>query len=283
MSDILFSILVVALNPGEKLEATIGSILCQDYKGYEILVKDGMSSDGSIEKIQEKYGLRKSGLREFVSQENRLRLLRCSDRSIYDAMNQAAESARGDYVLFLNCGDLFYDEHVLRHAAEMIQKKKSEKPCIFYGNTFHGQAKAVVHSAPEITGFTCYRNIPCHQSCFYDRRLFGEKKYDLEYRIRADYDHFLWCYYRRGAEMVYMDMVVSSYEGGGYSEDRKNRARDRAEHRKITAEYMSRGELAKYRFLMAVSLAPLRSWMAENPIFSGIYHHFKSWIYGVKV
>lgn len=274
--EILFSILVVALNPGDKLQKTIDSILRQKFAGsMEILVKDGMSTDGSIEAAEAGYGV-----------SGKCRFIRCPDRSIYDAMNQALEAAAGRYVLFLNCGDTFYNEEVLGQVAERIRRDedgegdgRAPAARIYYGNTLCEQTGAVVHSAPRITGFTCYRNIPCHQSCFYDRRLFAEKKYDTGYRIRADYDHFLWCFYRGGAEMVYLDLIVSAYEGGGYSEDRKNRDLDRQEHRRVTAEYMSKRELAGYRLALLLTLAPLRSWMAGNPRFAGIYHKMKDWVY----
>lgn len=276
--EILFSILVVALNPGEKLKKTIDSILMQKYRNVEIIVKDGMSGDGSVEALAAMYGT-----------EERLRIVHTPDRGIYDAMNQAAALAQGNYILFLNCGDTFYEDQVLARTAKAMKAQEADaagageglgETCrIYYGNTFCEKTKDMVHSAPVITGFTCYRNIPCHQSCFYDRRLFVEKQYDLRYKIRADYDHFLWCFYRAGAQMHYLDMTVSSYEGGGYSESRENKARDREEHKLITAEYMSRRELLYYRALMALTLAPLRRALAESRFFSGIYHRAKDWLY----
>ena len=90
-----FSIVVVCLNPGEKLAATINSILAQQYGNYEIIIKDGGSKDGSIEKLPA---------------DSRIRLFSEKDSGIYDAMNQALSRINGQYVLFLNCGDLFYDE-----------------------------------------------------------------------------------------------------------------------------------------------------------------------------
>ena len=38
--------------------------------------------------------------------------------------------------------------------------------------------------------FACYRNVPCHQVCFYDAGLFAERGYDTDFRVRADYEHF---------------------------------------------------------------------------------------------
>ena len=50
----LFSILVVCLNPGEKLENTLDSIRKQTFADYEIVVKDGGSKDGSLDDLKEK-------------------------------------------------------------------------------------------------------------------------------------------------------------------------------------------------------------------------------------
>lgn len=89
-----FSILVVCLNPGDKLKKTLESIRGQTFGGYEVIIKDGMSSDGSrtyAEALQ----------KEIPS----LRFIEKEDTGIYDAMNQAAAQARGKYLYFLNCGD----------------------------------------------------------------------------------------------------------------------------------------------------------------------------------
>ena len=261
-----FSIIVVCLNPGEKLRQTLDSILAQTYSDYEIVIKDGGSKDGSIE-----------GLREDVrfSQNPKVKIYVEKDTGIYDAMNQAVAHAEGDFILFLNCGDIFYRDTVLEETAHFAVSDN----LVLYGDTFSEKNGVIIASAPEITGFTCYRNIPCHQSCFYAARLCKEKPYDAAYRIRADYDHFLWCYYVAKAKMQHMGFPVASYEGGGYSESKENRKRDKEEHKQITEHYMGKGELLKYRLIMLATLAPLRSAMAESKLFSGLYHSIKEIVY----
>ena len=267
--NMLFSIVIVSLNPGDKLKKTVDSVIQQSCQDVQILVKDGMSRDGSVEALEKIYG-----------GHPKLEIVRKSDGSIYEGMNQAVELVKGEYVLFLNCGDTFYDNEVLKRTAEIIRKRRQkELPAIFYGDTYCEKTQAAVHSAPEITGFTCYRNIPCHQSCFYDRRLFMAHPYETAFRIRADYEHFLWCYYEAHAEMIYMDELVSSYEGGGYSESKENRRRDKEEHKKITKRYMSSLELWKYRLIMAASLAPLRRALAENRLTGSVYNWLKTKVY----
>lgn len=265
---IQFSIIVVCLNPGDKLNQTLDSILCQTYDNYEIVVKDGGSHDGSIENMR---------------QDSHIRLFTENDTGIYDAMNQAVAHAEGNYILFLNCGDVFYENTVLERTAEYIRRvtevSDSETPCIFYGDTYSEKNDVLISASPKITGFTCYRNIPCHQSCFYATSLCMDKPYNKQYRIRADYDHFLWCFYKAKAKMIRMDITIASYEGGGYSESKENQKRDKEEHREITRTYMGRGELLRYQFMMALTLAPLRRAMAENKVFAGVYHRCKKMLY----
>lgn len=263
-----FSVIVVCLNPGEKLNQTLDSILSQTYADYEIVVKDGGSRDGSVEAIR---------------MDPRIRLFREKDGGIYEAMNQAVAHAEGDFVLFLNCGDSFPDEKVLERTSAYIDGEAAQgtdlSKLVLYGDTLGEKNGVVIASPPRINGFACYRNIPCHQTCFYSRKLCLDKPYDPAFRIRADYDHFLWCYYRAGARFVHMNFAAASYEGGGYSESKENRKRDRQEHRQITSAYMGKGELLKYRTLMACTLAPLRKGMAESKVFSGLYHGLKRLIY----
>ena len=48
MQKPFFSIIVVALNPGKRLEKTLESIVNQTFTDYEVILKDGGSTDGSL-------------------------------------------------------------------------------------------------------------------------------------------------------------------------------------------------------------------------------------------
>lgn len=267
--SIFYSIIVVCLNPGIRLMETIESITSQDYGKYEIIVKDGLSTDGSLEKLQT----------EAAKVDSRIHIYEQPDSGIYDAMNQAVKYANGDYFLFLNAGDSFYDKGVLGKITDVILK---EQPDIVYGNLYHKALKSVIQSAPYMNDFTCYRNVPCHQTCFYRRELFEERGYDPVYNVRADYEHFLWCYYKKKAKIKYAAVIVAAYEGGGYSETAENRKKSALQHKEITRFYMGRAKAGKYHALMVLSLAPLRTKLAESEKFSGVYNHLKSNIYKLR-
>lgn len=270
-------ILVVTLNAGDRLRSTLDSILGQDCDNYKIIIKDGGSKDGSIEELKD------SGLLE---QHDNIELVVSPDKSIYDGMNQAVAimldevgDARECYCMFLNCGDEFHSKDVLSKVEKHL--KEYDAPHIIYGDQFNLIQGSKISSAPEINEFSLFRNVPCHQVCFYSTLLFKNRGYNTEYTVRADYEHFLYCCYDEKAVCEHVDVVVCNYEGGGYSETAENRRKSAKQHREITDRYMGK-KAAKYRRIMLLTLAPLRTKMAESPVFSKLYNGLKSAVYKMK-
>ena len=278
-----FSIIVVCLNAGEKLHGTVESILSQTEQDYEIIIKDGNSADEVTRAYLSEY------------ERRQIRVYRTADAGIYDAMNQALQYVRGDYVFFLNCGDSFYDDNVLAQVKGQMAKEEDAKSTalghtagetfgryIFYGNIHERRTGTAVQSNPRIDDFACYRNLPCHQACFYSAKLLKERGFDTHYAVRADYEHFLWCYYKGRAVMVYMPVTVALYEGGGFSETKENAKRSAREHKEIVCRYMPAEKVRKYRLLMLVTLAPVRTWIAGNPFTARVYQKIKRRLYRGK-
>ncbi len=265
-----FSIVVVSLNSGERLKNTLQSILKQTFTDYEVIIKDGGSKDGSLDFL---------GFENVLERYPQICLIQEKDKSIYDGMNQAVTYVTGKYVQFLNCGDLFCDENVLQNVADYITEySEVGKPMIFYGNQYNLLQKTIVTSAPQMNDFACFRNVPCHQVCFYDSRLFEKRAYLPEYTVRADYEHFLHCVYEKKAGTQAMPIVICLYEGGGYSETKENRKKSAMQHREITDKYLGK-KAVKYRWIMRVSMAGLRTKIAENSVLSKPYNALKSLVY----
>ena len=266
-----FSVITVCLNAGDLLWKTAETVLNQTYTDWELLIKDGGSEDGSVDRLREK-------LAEFYpALQDKVKICAEPDKSIYDAMNQAVQHASGEYFYFLNCGDLFYSAEALAELAEQMQDKTGA--LIFYGDVYDKLRGSVVRSNPKINDFACYRHVPCHQACVYHRELFAERGYLLEYRVRADYEHFLWSYFVKKANPTYLPVVLAEYEGGGFSETEENRARSAGEHRQIVSHYMGKGQVLCYRLLMLLTLQPLRTFAAENRVMGKWYQRLKRAIY----
>jgi len=280
-----FSIIVVCLNPGDKLEGTLKSIEKQTFHDFEVIVKDGLSEDGSIvaaERLSEEWKARAGGKGAGQS----LKIVRKKDSGIYDAMNQGAEEAEGKYLYYLNCGDRFYSERVLQEMADFIsggahREGTGQSPGIYYGNIFERLTGQKIASNPHMDAFGCYRNVPCHQACFYSGELLREHPFETRYRVRADYEQFLWCFFNKEKKVIfaYRDMMIADYEGGGFSETKENRRISAREHKEITERYMTGRELLKFRLVMAVTLSGLRTRMAQNKRTAGMYNRWKEFLY----
>lgn len=281
-----FTVVTVCFNAGDKLKETVKNILAQKDADFELLIKDGASKDDSLLSckeylISEGYHLSESdGLQEIYVKEGGfpdVRIYSVPDSGIYDAMNYAVKMAKGDYISFMNCGDSFYSPDVLCKTKEVMESTGNKK--IYYGDAYFRRAGNIMHLPEKITPSQCYRHIPCHQACFFKRELWRNKQLNPKYKIRADYDFFLYNYFVGKARPVCLNMVVADYEGGGYSESKENRRRDREEHRSITEKYMSKKQIRKEKLFGVITLQPLRRWIASDSPFSGAYDRLRKKMY----
>ena len=306
MKKPFFTIIVVSYNPGDKLFATLDSILGQSFTDYRILIKDGMSTDGSVDKLKAQYDLADTSSDE----EKQIILMESCDNGIYHAMNIATgylgekiTSARGAkeesvggnredvkllkagevpaYIFFLNCGDIFSNKDVLKEVHDAIVRHNATGgttlPTIFYGDIFDSLTGNRVSSNPKIDDFACYRNLPSHQACFYDERLIYKNPFNLKYKVRADYEQFLRCFYKEKAETCYIPVLIADYEGGGFSD--QNKRISEQERKEIIRMYLPASKIRKYDLIRALTLAPLRTAIASNKYTAGVYNALRGLIY----
>lgn len=307
MNKPFFTIIVVTYNAGDRLIKTVESIRAQTFTDYQVVVKDGLSTDGSVEKLKEAFDV---GSADEMFQK-KIVLSEGCDNGIYHAMNIATalvcdrmkqymsgdENAKRDeevklwrpgenpsYIFFLNCGDYFRDEEVLEKVHRIISERNEKEgttlPAIYYGDIYDRSAGSRVASNPKIDDLACYRNIPYHQSCFFDERLIYRNPFEVKYKVRADYEHFLRCFYKEKAETVYMPIVIADYEGGGFSD--KNKRISEQERREIIRLYLPENQIRRYDLLRALTLAPLRAVISSNKLTSGMYNALKNAIYSLR-
>ena len=88
------SIVIPTLNQGETIEDTLLSIICQDYKHYEIIVMDGGSTDNTGE-ILDRY---RGWITKIVSEP---------DKGQANAINKGFKLATGDIYAWINSDDFY--------------------------------------------------------------------------------------------------------------------------------------------------------------------------------
>ena len=96
-----YSIIVVTRNNAQGLERTLNSIRSLDYARKETIVVDGASTDNTKDILAQFEDIITFSLSE-------------KDSGIYNAMNKGIQHVTGDYVVFMNAGDIFADSNVLK-------------------------------------------------------------------------------------------------------------------------------------------------------------------------
>lgn len=203
MNSLKITVVTVCYNAAGSIEDTILSVLNQTYPNIEYIVIDGGSTDGTVDIIQ-KYADR---LDYWISEP---------DKGIYDAMNKGIAVATGDYINFMNAGDRFENDNVIKTIVEKID----QSAVIVSGKTHYREHKRDFILSPlPLTSFP--RKIPyCHQSCFVNTAYHQKHPFDTSFKYCADYNFFFNTYVREGGKIQYIDTVIAEYDAStGASKD----------------------------------------------------------------
>ncbi len=77
----------------------------------------------------------------------------------------------------------------------------------------------------------------------------------------------------------YTGITVADYEGGGFSETKKNLAVSKEEHREIVTEIYVFRTAFTYRLILCLTLAPLRTRISKNEKTAALYNRLKAALY----
>jgi glycosyltransferase involved in cell wall biosynthesis len=202
-----FSILTVCLNAGPLLAETINSVVDQTCPDFEVIIKDGGSTDGSL---------------NFLSSDNQIQLIIKPDHGIYDAMNQALKMAKGEYILFLNAGDSFVSKDVLQ---KILAFSTGKKPSLIYTDYLKGPGKTLIRNPAHLTSSYLMRTMICHQSCFFRKECYDQSgDFNLNYQVAADYDFLVRVIHKNKGSHLHYPYPAIQYQGGGYSINNMSRS-----------------------------------------------------------
>ena len=203
----LVTVVTVVYNDEEHIENTIQSVLDQTYENIEYIIIDGSSTDATWAKI-EKY-----------ADEIDVRLSE-RDLGVYDAMNKGIILANGEWIHFLNSGDVFYNRNVI---SNIFDNYKDNGESMIYGDTIFYNPKlnvknrVVAKRANSVHG----SYMPsCHQSIFTRAYELKNHLFDLRYKVYAD-SNFFYELNKRNKKGLYTNSVISIYDSTGLSSRNK--------------------------------------------------------------
>lgn len=105
------SILMPVFNMQKYLGETLDTVLSQTFKDFEIIIMDGASKDGTIERA-----------REYAEKDSRIRVFSEPDESPYEAVHKALKLARGKFVAILCASDGYVSQTWLENAVSALEK-----------------------------------------------------------------------------------------------------------------------------------------------------------------
>ncbi len=216
---ITFSIITCTFNAEHELQRTLDSVYEQTYPNVEHLILDGLSQDATMalaRDYQQKCAEADSGHQVVVVSER--------DGGLYDAMNKGIRKATGDYLIFLNAGDVFPSSETLEHVAVGFADGET-LPGVLYGDAdiVNDEGNFLRHRRlrpPKTLSWRSFREgmLVCHQSFYARTDLARENLYDLRYRYSADVD---WCIRvmkaaeKQGLVLKNVGEVLVNYLDGG--------------------------------------------------------------------
>lgn len=192
-----FSIITINYNNKDGLRRTIDSVVNQLYRDFEYIVIDGGSTDGSVEVIKE-YA---DKISYWVSE---------SDKGIYNAMNKGIMQAHGEYLNFMNSGDSFFNENVLKDILQYLDSDIVTGK-IYYEGGPHGFKK------DNVTMLDFFKGSLEHQASFIRKELFSNRLYDESFKIIADWKFFVDTLIYENASFRNIDVIVCLFDTSGIS------------------------------------------------------------------
>lgn len=193
-SNPLVSIIVVTFNAGKYLKDCLDSILKQECKDMEIIIKDGRSTDDTPAIVK--------------TYEQHIAIYESApDAGIYDAMNRAVKLARGKWIYFLGADDR------LENGFSAMCNVLKDQNTIYYGdcitdNGFFGG---------KFSAYKLTKSFMCQQAIFYPAVVFEKYSYDTRFPVYADLALNIKCWGDDEIKKHYYPLTIAWYNLTGFS------------------------------------------------------------------
>lgn len=202
------SLILTTFNSSENLVCTLSSIEEQDYPLLEVNIKDGGSTDGTLDIIKEYQ----------TSSHNTVHWMTSKDTGIYDAMNQGYKLATGDIIAFFN--DLFIEKDAI---SQMVSSIDRTEGCVgAHADLVYATDEKVVrywHMGKQKSLYAGW--MPGHPTLFLKREIYEQYGlYRTDYRIAADYEFMIRFLKDKENKLAYLPKtIIRMYYGGTSTAD----------------------------------------------------------------
>jgi glycosyltransferase involved in cell wall biosynthesis len=197
----ILSIVTVTKNCGDTILKTLKSILEIKTKEIEYIVIDGLSSDKTLDYLEQYMTII-----DFLKTE--------ADSGVYDAMNKGVRLASGRYVLFINGDDQIIGNN-FNAVMTYLEFGSADVYCSKTLTIDSNGDKELLGANKWLLPF--YNSVP-HPSSFIRRQLLVQYPFRIDLKIASDYDVFL-KFFLMGKVFKNINVVTALHSRGGISSD----------------------------------------------------------------
>ncbi len=216
------SIITVNYNNKDGLIKTVSSVINQSWQEFEYIIIDGGSTDGSKEYLESQ----KQYFNYWVSEK---------DSGVYNAMNKGIVNSNGDYLLFLNSGDILYDAQVLKDAVDKLKTEISFACGHLY---YEINNEKIIRKHPDTMSFSyLVSNTVSHPSTFIKKTMFDKYGlYNEENKIVSDWEFFFKALGLNGESFQKLDSIITNFDMTGISSSQIDNVK--IEKQKVLKKYL---------------------------------------------
>lgn len=201
------SLILTTFNCRENLQKTLESIEKQDYPEIEVIIKDGGSTDGTLDIISEYQ--KKS--------HNQVKWETKPDKGIYDAMNQGYALSSGDIVACFN--DVFTKTDAISKMVDKmttINPKTGKEYVGAHADLVYADGDKIIRKWHMGEGHISQGWMAGHPTLFLKREIYEKYGlYDTNFKIAADYEFMIRFLKDEENQLAYIpETIVSMFYGG---------------------------------------------------------------------
>lgn len=243
------SVVTVCYNAEKDIEETILSVINQTYDNIEYIIIDGGSGDKTMQIIN-RYA---DKIDKIVSEH---------DNGIFDAMSKSLNFVSGNWVLFMNAGDMFYNNNV----CEDIKFEDVYDNVGFIHGKYLGQYPRILRKMPYVPFYMnkckCRGMGFSHQAVFVRGDLAKKYNFNLQFKAAAEYNQIS-TIYKDGYQPYWTDVCISIMDmRKGFSQN--NRKLQYCEEAIISGCYDT------FLFKMLLRYKLLKQWVKRNFLYKFI-------------
>ncbi len=203
------SIITVAYNNLEGLKKTLDSVKTQTWNEFEYIVIDGGSKDDTVSYLESL----DNQIDYWVSEP---------DKGVYNAMNKGIKKAKGEYLIFLNSGDHFYNNKVLEANIKYLEIHD----IIYFNLQVNDNEETYIKEYPDVLSFAYFvKDTLPHPATFIKKSLFEKVDYyDERLKIVSDWKFFMDSICKYNASSKRVDIPLSTFYLDGMSSNPKNKS-----------------------------------------------------------